>query len=59
MKAVAPQSSLLKLGPPKASAKQMSTFHKATRHKKHREECPLHFIPPAKAPKLATADSDK
>lgn len=38
----------------------MSTFHKATRHKKHSEECPLHFILPAslfymKAPKLETA----
>lgn len=35
------------LGPPKPSAEQMSTFYKATRHKKHSEECPLHFILPA------------
>lgn len=59
-KAVALQSSLFGLGPPKTSAAQMSTFYKATRHKKHTEECPLHFILPEsrfyiKAPKLATA----
>lgn len=40
----------------------MSAFHKATQHKKHNEECPLHFILPAilfyiKHPKLATANN--
>ncbi len=47
MEASGPANSLLRLGPPKISAAQMSTFYKATRHKKHREECPLHFILPA------------
>lgn len=46
-KDAAPQSRLLGPGPPKTAAEQMSTFNKATRHKKHRKECPLHFTLPA------------
>lgn len=63
-KVVGLQISLLRLDPPKASAQQMSTFHKATRHKKHREECLLRLIRPVspfylKAPNLATAALNK
>lgn len=46
-KDVAPQSRLLRPGPPQTAAEQMSTFNKATRHKKHTKECPLHFTLPA------------
>lgn len=46
-KDAAPLSPLLGPGPPKTAAEQMSTFNKATRHKKHREECPLRFTQPA------------
>lgn len=45
---VALHGSLLKLGPPWPLAEQMSTFRKATRHKKHRKECRLHFCLPAR-----------
>lgn len=46
-KTAALHSSFQWSGPPKISGEQMSTFHKATRHKKHSEECPLHFSLPS------------